>query len=161
MNNTNLELFKTYLPNLMHLHTLIITKGNFPDHVPTTVNVSAELNAREKAELKGDAIFQPFSAHPEISRVSTDGQRQAKDQARERGEKIRKGIAEDLFKLSREIYWARKGRYNGEKLKYIGLGYRVYKWILPGPGEVDGDRRVEQLSLDEARTFKEVSRALQ
>jgi len=161
MNNTNLELFKTYLPNLMHLHTLIITKGNFPDHVPTTVNVSAELNAREKAELKGDAIFQPFSAHPEISRVSTDGQRQAKDQARERGEKIRKGIAEDLFKLSREIYWARKGRYKGEKLKYIGLGYRVYKWILPGPGEVDGDRRVEQLSLDEARTFKEVSRALQ
>ena len=46
-------------------------------------------------------------------------------------------------------------------MKYIGLGYRVYKWILPGPGEVDGDRRVEQLSLDEARTFKEVSRALQ
>ena len=161
MNNTNLELFKTYLPNMMRLHTLIITKGNFPDHVPTTVNVSAELDARDEAKLKGDAVFQPFLAHPEISRVSTDGQIQAKDRARERGEKIRKSIAEDLFKLSRAIYWARTGRYKGEPLKYVGLGYRVYRWVLPGPGEADGARRVEQLSLDEAMTFKEVSRALQ
>ncbi|PVH71808.1 hypothetical protein DL98DRAFT_660420 [Cadophora sp. DSE1049] len=161
MNNSNLELFTTYMPNLMHLHTLIITKGNFPDHVPTTANVSAELDDRDKAREAERTQYQPFSAHPEISRVSTDGQRQAKDRARERGEKIRKGIAEDLFKLSREIYWARKGRYKGEPLKYVGLGYRVYRWVLPGPGEEDGERRVEQLSLDEARMFKEVRRALQ
>ncbi|KAH7382026.1 hypothetical protein BKA64DRAFT_219014 [Cadophora sp. MPI-SDFR-AT-0126] len=162
MNNSNLELFKTYMPNLMHLDTLIITKGNFPDHVPTTVDVSAELEARSKARAEGEKTqYQPFSAHPEISRVSTDGQKQAKDRARERGEKIRKGIAEDLFKLSREIFSTRKEGHRGETLKYVGLGYRVYRWVLPGSGEEDGDRRVEQLSLDEARTFKEVRRALQ
>ncbi|KAK0111033.1 hypothetical protein ONS95_001413 [Cadophora gregata] len=169
MNNSNLELFKTYMPNMMHLHTLIITKGNFPDHVPTTVNVSTELDARkrerEAEDTQSQTQYQPFSAHPEINRVSTDGQRQAKDRAREKGEKIRKGIAEDLFTLSREIYGARKRRYEGEPLKYVGLGYRVYRWVLSGPmaGGADGEmeRRVEQLSLDEARTFKEVRRALQ
>ncbi|KAH7333104.1 hypothetical protein BKA65DRAFT_553447 [Rhexocercosporidium sp. MPI-PUGE-AT-0058] len=165
MHHSNLELFKTHMPRLMRLHTLIITKGNFPDHVPTTVNVSAQLNARDKAKEAGETNWQPFSAHPEISRVSEDGREQAKDRARERGEKIRKGIAEDLFKLSREIWLSRPGRYKGEPLKYVGLGYRVYRWVLPGPGEATGDnqweRRVERLSLDEARTFKEVERALQ
>lgn len=161
MNTANFELFKTYMPRWKRLHTLIITKGNFPDHVPTTVNVSAQLDARDKAKEVGETKWQPFSAHPEISRVSEDGREQAKDRARERGEKIRKGIAEDLFKLSRSIWLSRPGRYKGEPLKYVGLGYRVYRWVLPGPGEADGERRVEQLSLDEARTFKEVERALQ
>ncbi|KAG4442000.1 hypothetical protein IFR05_002526 [Cadophora sp. M221] len=160
MNTANLELFKTYMPRWKCLHTLIITKGNFPDHVPTTVTVSAQLDARDKAKESGETKWQPFSAHPEISRVSEDGREQAKNRARERGEKIRRGIAEDLFKLSRNIWLSRPGRYKGEPLKYVGLGYRVYRWVLPGPGEAEGERRVEQLSLDEASTFTEVERAL-
>ncbi|KAL2065897.1 hypothetical protein VTL71DRAFT_3567 [Oculimacula yallundae] len=160
MNTANLKLFKTYMPKLMHLHTLIITKGDFPDHVPTTVNVAAQLDARDKERETEEGVWQPFSAHPEITRVGEDGREQAKNRARDRGEKIRKGIAEDLFKLSREIFLNRPGTCKGEPLKYVGLGYRVYRWVLPGPGETYGERRVEQLSFDEAMTFKEVWRAL-
>ncbi|XMA14850.1 hypothetical protein WAI453_007641 [Rhynchosporium graminicola] len=62
INTANFELFKTYMPSFMHLQTLMITKGDFPDNVRTTVNVKAELDTFDK-QRSADKGFINHSLH--------------------------------------------------------------------------------------------------
>jgi hypothetical protein len=66
----------------------------------------------------------------------------------------RKLFAEELFRISWEAWERRDEGQKGNKLQYLGLGYRVYTYMFPGPGELGDTPRVVRLSLDEARTFE-------
>jgi hypothetical protein len=73
----------------------------------------------------------------------------------------RKEFAEELFRISWEAWERRDEGEKGNKLRYVGLGYRVYTYMFPCPGDA-GDAgdvpRIVALSLDEARTFDVVEK---
>jgi hypothetical protein len=75
------------------------------------------------------------------------------------GENERKLFAEELFRISWEAWERRDEGQKGNKLQYLGLGYRVYTYMFPGPGELRNAPRVVRLSLDEARTFEVIERS--
>jgi hypothetical protein len=75
------------------------------------------------------------------------------------GSDERKLFAEELFRISWEAWERRDEGKRGNKLQYLGLGYRVYTYMFPGPGELGDTPRVVRLSLDEARTFELIERS--
>jgi hypothetical protein len=75
------------------------------------------------------------------------------------GEDERKLFAEELFRISWEAWEIRDEQQKGNKLQYLGLGYRVYTYMFPAPGELGDTPRVVRLSLDEARTFEVIERS--
>jgi hypothetical protein len=171
MSERRLELFKQkVLPRLENLHTLTI--GNiqtdnlvdhiFPNPIPRTTNVGLELKADPETR-KSKSLFRSLKSLA----LKTESQKEWKEELRLReeeanGEKRRQEIAEDLFKVSWKAWERRKDGERGVKLKYVGLGYRVYTYLLPGPGE-NGKKdkwKVVRLSHDDAMEFEAVKNLL-
>lgn len=164
LSERRLELFKQkVLPRLENLHTLMI--GNiqtdnlvdhiFPNPIPRITNVGLELNADPKATTS-KSLFKSFTS---LS-LKSGSQKEWKEELRlreeeARGEKIRQEIALDLLKVSWKAWERRKEEERGTKLKYVGLGYRVYTYMLPGLGEKGKQDRwkVVKLSHDDAMEF--------
>ena len=175
MSERRLELFKQkVLPRLESLHTLMI--GNiqtdslvdhlFPNPIPRIKNVELEIKADAEAK-KPKSLFKSLKGLSVKSGAQNGWREKWREELTLRqeeatGEKIRQEIAADLFKTSWKAWERRKEGERGAKLKYVGLGYRVYTYMLPSPGEKGNQDKwkVVKLSHDESMEFKAVKKFL-
>jgi hypothetical protein len=113
LDKSDIDLFKTkILPNLKHLHTLLLLKGPYTDSMPPRVSFTAALPAQigAVAEAGPKPLFGPVGPPvPKPGPKTAEEIKEARREAEIVAEEVRVQLTKSLFKVSWES-WGKKNR---------------------------------------------------